>query len=95
MQFPWTHCEELVLLFMELLSGYIVVLEVRDESHVGWLQLTIIFKPFQASLNIVKVVTDASPAIKNLLGEHNIVELFKLSKLIKTTFMIRDRKSVV
>ena len=59
---------------MELVSGYILEVEVRDKRHVGLISsnmekqaLQISLQRLQQSLNIVEVVTDASSSIKKLI----------------------------
>lgn len=62
---------------MEIVSGYILEVEVRDKHHVGLASsnmekqaLQNALQRLQASLNVVEVVTDASTSIKKLLGEY-------------------------
>ncbi|CAH3163345.1 unnamed protein product [Porites lobata] len=62
---------------MELVSGYILEVEVRDKRHVGLISsnmekqaLQISLQRLQQSLNIVEVVTDASSSIKKLIPDN-------------------------
>lgn len=62
---------------MELISGYILKIEVRDKQHVGLTSTNMekqalqnALQRLQLALNIVEVVTDASTTIKKLLGKH-------------------------
>lgn len=62
---------------MELVSGYILEVEVRDKRHVGLTSTNMekqalqnALQRLQLTLNIVEVVTDASTTIKKLLGMH-------------------------
>ena len=62
---------------MELLTGYILEVEVRDKRHVGLASsnmekqaLQNSLQCLQASVNIVEIVTDASTLIKKLVGKH-------------------------
>ena len=62
---------------MELVKGYILEIEVRDNQHVGLASsnmekraLQNALQRLQASVNIVEVVNDASSTIKKFLGKH-------------------------
>lgn len=74
---PGHTAKNLCYFLMELVSGYILEIEVRDKRHVGLASgnmekqaLQNALQRLQASLNIVEVVTDASSTIKKLLGKH-------------------------
>ena len=61
---------------MELVSGYILEVEVRDKclvvlisSNMEKQALQISFQRLQQSLDIVEVVSDASSSIKKLIGK--------------------------
>lgn len=73
---PGHTAKNLCYFVMELVSGYILEVEVRDKRHVGLISsnmekqaLQISLQRLQQSLNIVKVVTDASSSIKKLIGK--------------------------
>ena len=73
---PGHTAKNLCYFLMELVSGYILEVEVRDKRHVGLLSsnmekqaLQISLQRLQQSLNIVEVVTDASSSIKKLIGK--------------------------
>ena len=75
---PGHTAKNLCYFLMELVSGYILEIEVRDKPHVGLASTNMekqalqnALQRLQASLTIVEVVTDASPAIKKMLGKHN------------------------
>lgn len=62
---------------MELVSSYILEIEVRDKRHVGLTSANMerqalqnALQRLQVSLNIVEVVTDASSTIKKLLADN-------------------------
>ena len=64
---------------MELVTGYILEAEVRDKRHVGLASTNMEKQALQnalqrlrSSIDIVEVVSDASPAIKKLLGRLTI-----------------------
>lgn len=61
---------------MELVSGYILEVEVRDKRHVSLASsnmekqaLQNALQRLQSSLNVMEVVTDASPSITKLVGK--------------------------
>ena len=71
---PGHTAKNLCYFLMELVSGYILEVEVRDKRHVGLISsnmekqaLQISLQRLQQSLNIVEVVTDASSSIKKLI----------------------------
>ena len=71
---PGYIAKNLCYFLMELVSGYILAVEVRDKRHVGLISsnmekqaLQISLQRLQQSLNIVEVVTDASSSIKKLI----------------------------
>lgn len=71
---PGYIAKNLCYFLMELVSGYILQVEVRDKRHVGLISsniekqaLQISLQRLQQSLNIVEVVTDASSSIKKLI----------------------------
>lgn len=73
---PGHTAKNLCYFVMELVSGYILEVEVSDKRHVGLISsnmekqaLQISLQRLQQSLNIVKVVTDASSSIKKLIGK--------------------------
>lgn len=73
---PGHTAKNLCYFLMELVSGYILEIEVRDKRHVGLASpnmekqaLQNALQRLQGSLNIVEVVTDASSTIKKLLGK--------------------------
>ena len=73
---PGHTAKNLCYFVMELVSGYILEVEVRDKRHVGLISsnmekqaLQISLQRLQQSLNIVEVVTDASSSIKKLIGK--------------------------
>ena len=75
---------------MELVSGYIVELEVRDKRHVGLTSANMekaalqnALQRLRATLNVVEVVTDASTTIKKLIGRS---EMVGVSLCCKTKF---------
>ena len=68
--------KNLCYFLMELVSGYILEIEVRDKCHVGLAfsnmekqALQNALQQLHLSLNIVEVVTDASPSIKKLIAK--------------------------
>ena len=68
--------KNLCYFLMELVSGYIVELEVRDKRHVGLTSANMekaalqnALQRLRATLNVVEVVTDASTTIKKLIGK--------------------------
>lgn len=74
---PGHTVKNLCYFLMEIVSGYILEVEVRDKHHVGLASsnmekqaLQNALQWLQASLNVVEVVTDASTSIKKLLGEY-------------------------
>lgn len=72
---PGHTAKNLCYFLMELVSGYILEVEVRDKRHVGLTStnkqaLQNALHRLQLTLNIVEVVTDASTTIKKLLGMH-------------------------
>ena len=73
---PGHSAKNLCYFLMELVSGYILEIEVRDKRHVGLSSANMEKQALQnalqrlrLSLNIVEVVTDASPTIKKLIGK--------------------------
>ena len=71
---PGYIAKNLCYFLMELVSGYILEVEVRDNRHMGLISsnmekqaLQISLQRLQQSLNIVEVVTDASSSIKKLI----------------------------
>lgn len=71
---PGYTAKNLCYFLMELVTGYILEVEVRDKRHVGLISsnmekqaLQISLQRLQQSLNIVEVVTDASSSIKKLI----------------------------
>lgn len=74
---PGHTAKNLCYFLMELVSGYILEIEVRDKRHGSLASsnmekqaLQNALQNLQVSLNIVEVVTDASSTIKQLLGKH-------------------------
>jgi len=74
-----------VLLLMELTSGHILEVEVRDKRHVGLASTNMEKVALQNALtrlkrvlDVVEVATDASASIKQMIGKCQC--LFKISK---------------
>ena len=74
--------KNLCYFLMELVSGYILEVEVRDKRHVGLTSANMekqalqnALQRLQTSLNVVEVVTDASTSIKKLLGKNSNITL--------------------
>ncbi|XP_044184614.1 uncharacterized protein LOC114971505 isoform X2 [Acropora millepora] len=74
---PGHTAKNLCYFVMELVSGYILEVEVRDKRHVGLISsnmekqaLQISLQRLQQSLDIVEVVTDASSSIKKLIADN-------------------------
>lgn len=77
------HCDSLghtaknlCYFLMELVSGYILEVEVQDKRHVSLASSKVekqalqnALQRLQRSLSVVEVVTDASPSIKKLIGK--------------------------
>lgn len=64
------------IFLMELVSDYILEVEVRDKRHVGLASTNMERQALQnalqrlrSSINIVEVVTDASTSIKKMIGK--------------------------
>lgn len=75
---PGHTAKNLCYFLMELVSGYILEVEVRDKRHVGLTSVNMekqalqnALQRLQTSLNVVEVVTDASTSIKKLLGKNS------------------------
>ena len=73
---PGHTAKNLCYFLMELVSGYIVEVEVRDKRHVGLTSanmekaaLQIALQRLRETLNVVEVVTDASTTIKKMIGK--------------------------
>ena len=73
---PEFNAKNLCYFLMELTSGYILEVEVRDKRHVGlastnmeevalWNALT----RLQTVLDVVEIATDASASIKKMRGK--------------------------
>ena len=72
---PGHTAKNLCYFLMELVTGYILEIEVTDKRHVGLASTNMEKQALQnalqrlrSSIDIVVVVSDASPAIKKLLG---------------------------
>ena len=66
---------------MEITSGYILEVEVRDKRHVGLdstnmekLELKNALTRLKRVLNIVQVATDAFASVKKMIGKYNFVK---------------------
>ena len=77
---PGHTAKNLCYFLMELVSGYILEVEVRDKRHVGLASVNMerqalqnALQRLQTSLNVVEVVTDASTSIKKLLGKNSSI----------------------
>ena len=73
---PGFTAKNLWYFLMELTSGYILEIEVRDKRHVGLastnmekVALKNALTRLKRVLDVVEVATDASSSIKNLIGE--------------------------
>ena len=73
---PGHTAKNLCYFLMELVSDYILEVEVRDERHVGLASTNMERQALQnalqrlrSSINIVEVVTDASTSIKKMIGK--------------------------
>ena len=73
---PGFTAKNLCYFLMELTSGYILEIEVRDKRHVGLastnmekVALKNALTRLKRVLDVVEVATDASSSIKNLIGE--------------------------
>ena len=72
---PGFTAKNLCYFLMELTSGYILEIEVRDKRHVGLastnmeVALKNALNRLKRVLDVVEVATDASSSIKNLIGE--------------------------
>ena len=71
---PGHTAKNLCYFLMELVSGYIVEVEIRDKRHVGLVSTNMEREALQnalqrlrTTLNVVEVVTDASPSIKKMI----------------------------
>ena len=76
---PGHNAKNLCYYLMELVSGYIIELEVRDKRHVGLTSgnmekaaLQNALQRLRETLNVVEIVTDASTTIKKLIGKSNV-----------------------
>ena len=82
---PGHTAKNLCYFLMELVTGYILEVEVRDKRHVGLASsnmekqaLQIALQRLQQSLSVAELVTDASSSIKKLIGK--LIFLFKCNK---------------
>lgn len=98
---PGHSAKNLCYFLMELVSGYILEIEVRDKRHVGLASsnmerqaLQNALQRLQASLNIVEVVTDASSTIKKLLGE-NTKNFFIMENLPSSQFELTPSNIII
>lgn len=73
---PRHTAKNLCYFLTELVSGYILEVEVRDKRHVSLASsnmekqaLQNALQRLQSSLNVMEVVTDASPSITKLVGK--------------------------
>ena len=73
---PGFTAKNVCYFLMELTSGYILEIEVRDKWHVGLastnmekVALKNALTRLKRVLDVVEVATDASSSIKNLIGE--------------------------
>lgn len=73
---PGHTAKNLCYFLMELVSDYILEVEVRDKRHVGLASTNMERQALQnalqrlrSSINIVEVVTDASTSIKKMIGK--------------------------
>lgn len=73
---PGHTAKNLCYFLMELVSGYILEVEVQDKRHVSLASSKVekqalqnALQRLQRSLSVVEVVTDASPSIKKLIGK--------------------------
>ena len=73
---PGHTAKNLCYFLMELVSGYIVEVEVRDKRHVALASsnmerqaLQNALQRLRLTLNVVEVVTDASTSIKKMIGK--------------------------
>ena len=73
---PGHTAKNLCYFLMELVSGYIVEIEVCDKHHVGLASTNMEKQALQNalqrlrfSLNVMEVVTDTSPSIKKLISK--------------------------
>ena len=71
---PGHTAKNLCYFLMELVSGYIVEVEVRDKRHVGLALANMereaprnALQRLRTTLNVVEVVTDVSPSIKKMI----------------------------
>lgn len=74
---PGHIAKNLCYFLMELVSDYILEVEVRDERHVGLASTNMERQAIQnalqrlrSSINIVEVVTDASTSIKKMIADN-------------------------
>ena len=74
---PGHTATNLSYFLMELVSGYILEVDVRDKCHVGLASTNMekqalqnALRQLQSPLNIVEVVTDVSLAIKKLISNN-------------------------
>ena len=68
---PGHTAKNLCYFLMELVSGYILEVEVTDKRHVNLVSVNMEKRALQIKgvLNIVEIVTDASSTIKKLIGK--------------------------
>ena len=73
---PGFTAKNLCYFLMELTSGYILEVEVRDKRHVGLASINMekvalrnALTRLQQALDVVEVATDASASIKKMLGK--------------------------
>lgn len=73
---PGHTAKNLCYFLMELVSGYILDVEVKDKRHVNLVSVNMEKRALQSALqrlkgvlNVVEIVTDASSTIKKLIGK--------------------------
>lgn len=73
---PGHTAKNLCYFLMELVSGYILEVEVKDKRHVNLVSVNMEKRALQSALqrlkgvlNVVEIVTDASSTIKKLIGK--------------------------
>lgn len=80
---PGFSAKNLCYFLMEVTSGYILELEVRDKRHVGLAStnmeraaLNNALKRLKEVLRVVEIVMDASGSIKKLIGEVLMIHVY-------------------
>ena len=82
---PGFTAKNLCYFLMELTSGYILEIEVRDKRHVGLASTNVEKVALQNALtrlkrvlDVVEVATDASASIKKMIGKcHSVYSKFQ------------------